>query len=142
MRHFSIGLVVMSLSIMTATLVMAAEAPKLKFGESKTEFIFGRVSRHCITYAPNATLSGQALPLMVLLHGTGDNAESAIAMGHFYKWAELEGFIAVAPQSLGQAFNDGSGRGGPEVKNVDDVRFIQAVINDVKSKARIDGKRM
>lgn len=25
----------------------------------------------------------------------------------------------VAPRSLGRAFNDGSGRGGPEVKDVD-----------------------
>jgi polyhydroxybutyrate depolymerase len=130
------------LIFVTATDAISADAPKLKFGESKNELVFAGVSRSYTTYAPNAFLSGQPLPLIVSLHGTGGTAISAVDMGQLQKWAELEGFIVAAPQSLGQAFNDGSGRGGPAVKDVDDVGFIQAVINDVKMKARIDEKKV
>ncbi|MBN1664497.1 MAG: alpha/beta fold hydrolase [Deltaproteobacteria bacterium] len=142
MKPVSFNLPITTAVLMTAASVNAADAPKLKFGEDKTELIFGGLSRNYMTYAPNACLSGRPLPLIISLHGTGGTAASAIDMGHFQKWAELEGFIVAAPQSLGQAFNDGSGRGGAAAEDVDDVGFIRAVIADVKTKARIDEKRI
>jgi polyhydroxybutyrate depolymerase len=119
-----------------------AQDARLKFGTNKIDVSFAGMTRSYVAWAPNAYVDGQPMPLVVVLHGTGMDTEMILRVGHFPKFAELKRFIAVAPRSLGRAFNDNSGRGGPEVKDVDDVGFIEAVITDVRQRASIDPKKI
>jgi polyhydroxybutyrate depolymerase len=119
-----------------------AQDGRLKFGTNKIDVSFAGASRSYVAWVPNPYVDGQPMPLVVVLHGTIMDPDMILRVGHFTKFAELKRFIAVAPRSLGRAFNDNSGRGGPEAKDVDDVGFVEAVVTDVRQRASIDPKRI
>lgn len=77
-------------------------------------------------------------PLVVVLHGTGGNGERMLAIGDFVNHANSEKYVVAAPNSLGRAFNEGSGRIGKTFMHVDDVAFIEGVIQDVADNLPID----
>jgi polyhydroxybutyrate depolymerase len=51
--------------------------------------------------------------------------------------AESVGFVLIAPDSRGLAFNDGSPSGGPETADTDDVAYIEAVAEDAKRRYKL-----
>lgn len=67
-------------------------------------------------------------PLLIVLHGTGSNGAQMIRLGRFGAEARAQGFVLIAPNAVGRAFNDGSGRIGADYADVDDVAFIDAII--------------
>lgn len=83
-----------------------------------------------------------SLPLVVVLHGTGGNGERILAIGDFVHHADREKYVVVAPNALGRAFNEGSGRIGKAFMHVDDVAFIEHVIKDVSGNLPIDPDRI
>ena len=83
---------------------------------------------------------GRAPLLVPVWHIPGGPA--IISYGNWDRMAEAEGFIVAAPNSLGHAFNDGSGRGGPEIETIDDTGFIDAVIDDMLQRYAIDRVRI
>jgi polyhydroxybutyrate depolymerase len=68
--------------------------------------------------------------------------ELIIAYGNWDRMAEARGFLVAAPDSRGHAFSDGSGRGGADVKSIDDSAFIDSVIDDMKRRYAIDARRI
>jgi len=102
-------------------------------------------SRTYVAYTPTSYTGLKPVPLVIVLHGTSDRSQPDLVFGkhttRYPKWdqkAEAEGFITVAPLALGRAFNDGSGRCESFLQDVDDVGFIEAVINDVSNRFAID----
>ena len=93
-------------------------------------------------FVPKSAASESAVPLLVVLHGTGSNGAQMATLGRFERHAERKGFVLVAPHSLGRAFNEGSGRGGPDVKGVDDVAFIETTADAVRNRVKIDPSKM
>ena len=65
-----------------------------------------------------------------------------IGYSHWDEAAEKYGILVAAPDSVGRAFNDGSGRGGPDSDRVDDVAFIDHMLNRLETDYRIDGNRV
>lgn len=111
---------------------------------------FGGHSRTYVAYAPASYDGQKPVPLVLVLHGTAskpreDLVRSCKGIVRFTKWeqkAEAEGFIAVAPVALGSSLNEGSGRGGSGFEDVDDVGFIEAVLDDVSGRFAIDQDRI
>jgi polyhydroxybutyrate depolymerase len=136
----SVTWIVLSLSLMLG--VASAQEDTLSIGSSTIEIDIGGTTRSYVAQVPNTYSPDAPVPLVLILHGTGGTPEAMLQLGHFYKHVELLGFIAAAPASLGRAFNDGSGRGGKEVENVNDVEFIEAVILDVRKRANVDPARI
>jgi polyhydroxybutyrate depolymerase len=62
--------------------------------------------------------------LLTVLHGTGSNGEQMLYMGNFVAHAEARKYVLAAPNALGRAFNEGSGRIGADLLDVDDVGFL------------------
>lgn len=87
-------------------------------------------------HAPPASRDGP-LPLVIVLHGTGSNGEEMLTLGDFVKHANKNDYVVAAPNALGRAFNEGSGRGGAEAKNIDDVAFVEQVIHEISKRADI-----
>ncbi len=146
MKTRELLLVIILLSVVSVSLVLSgiawAQEGALKVGSNTIELQVGGKPRSYMAQVPNSYELNKPVPLVVVLHGTGGTPKRILSLGHFYKYVELRGFIAVGPSSLGRAFNEGSGRGGPEVKEVDDVAFIEAVIDDVRKRAEIDPARI
>ena len=89
------------------------------------------------------------LPVVIYLHGSGGDAESAYRDG-IDQYAEKHGFILISPQALRMTWwrssstrwNGGEWDGGSCCGTADDVGFISMLIEDIKDKFRIDNSRV
>jgi polyhydroxybutyrate depolymerase len=106
-------------------------------------------TRHFRLYVPASLPSQAPVPLLVALHGgMGTSTQFAINSG-FDALAESNRFIVVYPDGIGnladgtglQTWNGGYCCGPAAANNVDDVGFIRAVINRVRSQFTIDPDR-
>jgi polyhydroxybutyrate depolymerase len=101
---------------------------------------FGGLDRSYRLYIP-AGLPSPA-PLVVMMHGgygTAQQAERA------YGWDELADsakFVVAYPNGVGRAWNvNGGCCGRPGKDNIDDVGFVNAVVNDVAANVNVDPRR-
>lgn len=114
----------------------------LGFGSHQLKIEFDGADRTYQAYVPNEATEQAPSPLLIVLHGTWMSGQEMMHTGHFLKHAELNGFVVAAPDSLGDAFNEGSARGGATVDNIDDVGFIEAVADDMQQRINIDPDRV
>ena len=105
-------------------------------------------TRKYIQYVPSVYDGNTAVPLVIALHGLGDNAANFQGVG-FQTVADTANFIVVYPEALVDAFttstawNSGAGTFGifPN-ETVDDVGFINAVIDTLSANYNIDQSRV
>ncbi len=84
--------------------------------------------------------------LVINLHGGGGKIDSQIRIdfGRFNQLADQRGFYVVYPEGYEKAWNDKRDHAPSEAhkKNIDDVGFISALIDDLTSKYSIDKKKV
>lgn len=91
---------------------------------------------------------GENLPLIIVLHGAGGNAQSAIETAQIDGLAEEKKFIVVYPNGTGVfrefllSWNAGGCCNFVEPLGVDDVKFIDFLIDDLEMKYDIDPNRI
>lgn len=106
--------------------------------------------RHYRLYVPSTIRAGQAVPLVVALHGGLGSSEQFAANSGFDELAESNGFIVVYPDGVRavpdrpglQTWNGGYCCGPAARKNVDDVGFIRFLIDLVEERFSIDPNRV
>ncbi|NOY99862.1 MAG: hypothetical protein GXP40_11805 [Chloroflexi bacterium] len=123
-------------------------APDLQPGDStRTLTVDGR-ERSYVLHVPPGYDPGQPVPVVLVFHGGGGNAESAIRMTGFNAQADESGFLAVYPNGSGKleehllTWNGGRCCGYAQENNVDDVAFVRALLDDLRTVADIDPKRI
>ena len=126
--------------------VVAAEK-----GQSQVhELVVDGIDRSYIVYKPMLSDTTD-LPLMIVLHGGLGNAKHVEKMTGMNEVADTGKFIVAYPNGTGGRFrfmknrrtwNAGSCCGQAMKKNVDDVLFIEKVIEDIDSKFSIDTRRV
>jgi polyhydroxybutyrate depolymerase len=91
----------------------------------------------------------EAVPLVIVLHGGGGNAENAALVTGFSQKANKEGFIVVYPngtswigRNIFLTWNSGNCCGYALENNIDDVGFIKALIEKLKQELPVDPKRI
>src|SRR4030042_572429 len=89
------------------------------------------------------------MPLVIVLHGGGGNAQSTAGMTGMNVKADSSGVIAVYPNGNGRlsdekllTWNAGNCCGYALDNNIDDVAFIRSLIDDLQSKLAIDQSRV
>ena len=89
------------------------------------------IQRDYILYIPAIYDGNQDVPLVLNFHGLGSNANEQMFYGDFRDIADTEGFVLVHPQGTtlngSQYWNVGS----PGSSSVDDVGFIEALIDEL-----------
>jgi polyhydroxybutyrate depolymerase len=111
--------------------------------------------RSYLVHVPNRAGPQSPLPVVLMLHGGGGSAEGAMWETGWAHKADGAGFLAVFPNALArdpkrrssfsrnpQLWNDGSERFYPDQKAVDDVGFINALLNDLAARFPVDPKRV
>lgn len=116
----------------------------------------GEQPRHYLLHTPTA-LHGTAgpRPLLIMLHGAGGTARYAMQETGWAATAEKYGFYLAFPEASRpdptrppqflknpQTWNDGTGRFHSGKRQIDDVGFLDAVIDDVVRQHPIDPQRI
>jgi polyhydroxybutyrate depolymerase len=113
------------------------------------------LDRRYIVHVPLNYSSGQSVPTVIVFHGGGGTARGAMRETGWAQQADKEGFLAVFPEATppdpakpsrfgtnGQAWNDGSGGFHSGERNIPDVAFISAMIDDLISRFAVDRRRI
>lgn len=99
--------------------------------------------RHYRVFVPALPHGERALPVVLVLHGTGDNGEAIEAYSGFDTQGARHGFLAVYPKALFSAWNSRlPATPGPDGLLADDVRFLAAVLDDLAKRHDIDRHRV
>jgi len=130
----------------------SAELPK---GHQRLNLSVGDREREAILYVPPTYRKSVEVPLVLMLHGMGGTATNSINETGWSKKADEAMFIVVYPEATRpdaesppsfrtnpQAWNDGSGRFHAAEQQIDDVAFIEALIDHVVKDYAIEPKRI
>lgn len=106
----------------------------------------GGIERQYLEYVPMVYNENTAVPLLICLHGLGDNMANFSTIGMNFI-ADTANFIVLTPQAInsfmGTAWNSGASASGMQLnQNIDDVGFIGRLIDTTASLYNIDLKRV
>lgn len=128
------------------------QVPSLPLGPGDYDFslVHNELTRYYTVHIPLGYNKAKLTPLILALHGGGGNAESGPKYFGLNQKSDKEGFIVVYPEGsvkkvLGKTFASwNAGRCcGPALKNnIDDVGFINVLIEKLKTDFNVDGKRV
>ena len=107
------------------------------------------VARTYIVHVPENARPDKPLPVLVMLHGAGGDAERARLASGFDDYSDADDFIVVYPNGTQAAdvpgeysWNAGACCGLPQRTKVDDVGFISAVLDEVAAQHPVDASRV
>lgn len=107
-----------------------------------------RQVRSYLLHIPDAAVTNSPRPIVMVLHGGGGNAANVARMTHMSAIADRENFLVVYPNGSGRmrsallTWNAGNCCGTARDAQVDDVGFLNAVIDDVARRHRVDPHRI
>ncbi|MEI7947199.1 MAG: PHB depolymerase family esterase [bacterium] len=124
-------------------------------GDHSLTLKVGELDRHYIVHVPTNYAAIKSMPVVIMFHGGGGTARGAMRETGWAQKADQMGFLAVFPEatppdptkpgrfgSNSQLWNDGSGRFHAGQKNVPDVAFINAMIDDLIVRFNVDRRRI
>jgi polyhydroxybutyrate depolymerase len=107
-------------------------------GDHQEEIASGGQVRQYVLHVPSAYRPETPMPLVLGFHGAGSNARQFESYSNFSFIANVEGFIVVYPQALGQhpTWDTVTGPGNP------DIEFVAALMDDLQRRCNIDPDRI
>lgn len=126
-----------------------AEHPKITAAGDYKQILFvdGRPREYTLHVPPDYQSMG-SVPLVVMLHGHGENGSQFADMTKMSEKADKEGFIVAYPDAtkwLGAksmtAWDTNNGLVPPGIKT-DDVGFVKSIIDTTKQQLPIDDRRV
>ncbi len=108
------------------------------------------LQRRYILYVPDSYDKSKPYPLVIAIHGGGGNADGSVTYFQFNDKADQEDFIVAYPEGTGEyisgklmgTWNGGNCCGYAKDNNIDDVGFIDAMIEKIKIDFNTDTKRI
>ncbi|MBA3872547.1 MAG: alpha/beta fold hydrolase [Anaerolineae bacterium] len=127
-----------------ATSEATAEAtPAVRFKAAGSYTVRQQVAdltRQYIVHVPQKYFDDKkSVPLVLMLHGASGTGQGMEAFTGFDKLSDKEGFIVAYPDAINTAWNDGR---GDDASVIDDVGYLEHIIDSVAAKADIDRKRV
>jgi polyhydroxybutyrate depolymerase len=103
----------------------------------------GGLTRSYLVHVPAGLSEGPA-PLVLVFHGGGGTPEAAERETRFNELADRDGFLVAYPEGVGRGWNDGRGAATIEAqrRQIDDVGFTAALIDDIERLHRVDPDRV
>ncbi|MHB8534576.1 MAG: CE1 family esterase [Sulfuricaulis sp.] len=135
----------------------ATQAQTMHPGDNNIELPFDGLTRRYIVHVPPAYDGTTPVPVVIMLHGGGGKARGAMSETGWSAKADKENFLAVYPEGVPrdparhasflfnpQTWNDGSSRMALAAaqKKIDDVGFLNAMLDDLSTRLRVDPRRI
>ncbi len=117
-------------------------------GTEERSLTVGKRDRFYELYVPSGYEKGTPAPVVMVWHGGGGFPAAVAKQSHMNEVAEKHGFLVVYPAGSGVfskkllTFNAGACCGYASKKDVDDVEFAVAVLDDLAKDYSIDRKRV
>ncbi|MCU0233051.1 MAG: hypothetical protein MUE90_03330 [Thermoanaerobaculales bacterium] len=116
-------------------------------GEYQRDLSVGGGKRSYLIHVPPSYRSGERMPVVLNFHGGGGNPSSQVELTGMNDTADRAGFIAVYPAGSGRlkkflTFNAGSCCGFARDQKVDDVGFVEALLDDLAKIVCVDAARV
>jgi polyhydroxybutyrate depolymerase len=127
---------------------VAAAVGKLSAGDHERTVAVGEMKRRYVLHVPPGYDAAKATPVVIVYHGGGGNPQSMVRLTGMNAKADAAGFIAVYPYGTGAlensllTFNGGGCCGYAMEKNIDDVGFTRALLDDLATVANVDTNRV
>jgi polyhydroxybutyrate depolymerase len=83
-----------------------------------------------------------ALPLLVVLHGSGGTGLGSIALTHMNDLADTAGVLVAYADGLSRGWADGRGASDSDQRGVDDVSFIGKLSATLQAEFALDARRV
>jgi polyhydroxybutyrate depolymerase len=113
-------------------------------GESITLTV-GAEKRAYLLARPNRRLT-KPRPLVIQLHGGRGTGRGIDRLTNFNELGKKKGFLVASPDGIGGNWNDGRENLSPATTattaNIDDVAFLDEIIDDVSRRASVDKTRV
>jgi polyhydroxybutyrate depolymerase len=117
-------------------------SPALQAGDTNETVMVGGASRSYVLHVPAAYDASKPTPLIVDFHPLGGSGPNERTGSPYPAETDEEGVIMAFPSGLSGPSGGAWNVGPCCVKNTDDVEFAKALVEQVKSKACIDPKRV
>lgn len=142
-----------------AVVGFAVEAPlasvRLLQGDHSLTLTVGNLERRYLVHVPPGYDGVKPVPVVVMLHGGGGTSRAAAVETGWSAKADKDGFLVVFPDAMPpdpskpghfarnpQLWNDGSERFFRGQNAVDDVGFLNAMLDDLLLKFAVDTQRV
>jgi len=112
----------------------------LKSGDNDRTLEVGGTTRNYVVYVPESFTGDAATPLILDFHTLGGNPAGEASNSGYRELADAEGILVAWPEGIDSAWNI-----GPCCTNsreVDDVAFARALVEQVESEACVDLDRV
>lgn len=121
-------------------------ATSMLMAQTTKSFQHGGITRQYKEYVPSTYTGTQSVPLVICLHGLGDNMTNFSGIG-MHLLADSAQFITLYPQAVtspyGTAWNSGASYMSQVLNGtIDDVGFINALIDSTAALYNIDPSRV
>jgi polyhydroxybutyrate depolymerase len=128
-------------------LLLAPVVGQLEPGAHTQTVEVGSLTRSYVVHIPPCYDGSKPLPVVLIFHGGGSNAEQMVRFCGLNEKADKAGFIAVYPSGTGLfpkmlTWNGGNCCGYAMRNNIDDVAFVRTLLDDLTNVAKIDPKRI
>jgi len=106
------------------------------------------LERRYRVHVPKSYDGAKPAPVVLAFHGGGGNPESMVRLSGLNAKSDEAGFIVVYPYGSGRdperglTFNGGGCCGYAKRKNVDDIAFVRAILDDLDGAASVDSERI
>ncbi len=141
MRELRVGFICGFVLALIAGVFPASAAPL------KQSIQWAGAERYYLINLPRGYSDHSQCPLLLVFHGGGGNPEQVLKSSDILDRAEREGWILVAPAGSGRlkrflTWNVGFGFGYAMTANVDDIGFVNRLMEVLKEAYRIDPDRV
>lgn len=100
------------------------------------------MNRTYVLHVPPNYTGRTPVPVVIDFHPLGGSGMGQMNANNWRTVSDTQGFIMVYPNGVGNSWNVGRCCNPAQQQNVDDVGFTRAIINQLKTDACIDAKRV
>jgi polyhydroxybutyrate depolymerase len=126
---------------------MSLTADHLAPGDHRRSLTVDGLERTYFVHIPKRLGNDELFPVVLAFHGGGSDAEQMIAFSDLNSQADRAGFVAVYPNGAGRVegvrtWNAGNCCGYAQRHQIDDVKFIRQLLDDLANAIRVDVTRI